>query len=52
MPLTEQTIALLYAPGMLLLALVMAPLLSAVASWIPAMLAAGQDPAVVLQGDQ
>ena len=52
MPLTEQTITMLYAPGMLVLALVMAPVLSAVASWIPAMLAAGQDPAVVLQGDQ
>ena len=43
----------LFASGLLLsavfLAPVVAPLLSGLASWIPAMLAAGQDPAVVLQ---
>lgn len=33
----------------LLLALVLAPLLAAVASWIPAVLAAQQDPAVILR---
>jgi len=39
----------LFTPQLLWLALVAAPLLAAVASWIPAMLAAGQDPALVLQ---
>lgn len=34
-----------------LLALLLAPLLSAIASWIPAVLAARRDPAVVLQGE-
>ena len=33
----------------LLIALLMAPALSAAASWLPALVAAGQDPAVVLQ---
>jgi putative ABC transport system permease protein len=41
----------LFLPQILLLAVVMAPLLSVVAGWIPAMLAARQDPAVVLQGE-
>lgn len=35
----------------LLLAVLVAPLLSVIASWIPALLAARQDPAVVLQGE-
>jgi hypothetical protein len=35
----------------LVVALALAPLLAALASWIPALLAARQDPAVVLQGD-
>lgn len=35
----------------LLIALLVAPLLSGLASWIPAMLAARQDPAVVLQAE-
>lgn len=39
----------LFTPELLLLALIAAPLLAAVASWIPAMLAARQDPALVLQ---
>lgn len=41
----------LFLPQILLLAFVMAPLLSVVAGWIPAMLAARQDPAIVLQGE-
>lgn len=41
----------LFVPSMVLLALVVAPLLSGLASWLPAMLAARQDPAVILQGD-
>ncbi len=41
----------LFAPQLVLLAIVMAPLLSGLASWIPAVLAARQDPAVVLQGE-
>ncbi|MBX3438121.1 MAG: FtsX-like permease family protein [Planctomycetaceae bacterium] len=36
---------------MLLLAVALAPLLAGLASWIPGVLAARQDPAVVLQGD-
>jgi len=36
-------------PGLVLLALVAAPVLTVVASWIPAMIAAGQDPVVVLR---
>jgi len=44
-----QTIARLFNPGLLLLVLFSAPLLSALASWIPALIAAGQDPAEVLR---
>ncbi|MEX0718594.1 MAG: ABC transporter permease [Planctomycetaceae bacterium] len=35
----------------LLLAILVAPILSVIASWIPALMAARQDPAVVLQGE-
>ncbi len=35
----------------LLLSPIIAPLLAAIASWIPALMAAQQDPAIVLQGD-
>ncbi len=41
----------LFAPQLLILAVVAAPVLAAVASWIPAMLAARQDPALVLQDE-
>lgn len=41
----------LFVPQALLLAFVMAPLLSAIASWIPALIAARQDPALILQED-
>ena len=44
-----QTFARLFNPGLLLLVLFSAPLLSALASWIPALIAAGQDPAEVLR---
>jgi putative ABC transport system permease protein len=40
-----------FSPTILLVALVAAPLLAGLASWIPALLAAGQDPAVFLTGD-
>lgn len=40
--------AALFDPTLLAAVLVLAPLLSALASWLPAMLAAQQDPAVVL----
>jgi putative ABC transport system permease protein len=43
--------ARLFEPRLLLLAVIIAPLLSGLASWLPAMLAARQDPAIVLQGD-
>ena len=49
LPPTGETWSRLFAPGMLVTAVVMAPLLSGLASWIPAMLAAQQDPAIVLQ---
>jgi ABC-type lipoprotein release transport system permease subunit len=49
--LSSASLATLFAPELLLLAIVIAPLLSALASWLPAMLAARQDPALVLQGD-
>jgi len=44
-----QTAGKLFNPGLFFLVLVTAPLLSALASWIPALIAAGQDPAEVLR---
>ncbi len=41
----------LFDPVLLLLVLFLSPLLSGLASWIPAMMAAQQDPAVVLRGE-
>jgi len=38
-------------PLLFLFSLVLAPLLSVIASWLPAMLLARQDPALVLQSD-
>ena len=49
LPATGETSARLFVPQFLVIAVVMAPALAGLASWIPAMLAAGQDPAVVLQ---
>ncbi len=48
---SAESSARLFAPQWFLLAVAVALLLSGLASWIPAMLAARQDPAVVLQGD-
>jgi ABC-type lipoprotein release transport system permease subunit len=39
----------LFNPGLFLLALITAPVLSVISGWIPAMIAAQQDPAVVLR---
>lgn len=39
----------LFDVGWLLIALIIAPALSAAATWLPALVAAGQDPAIVLQ---
>jgi len=44
-----QTAGKLFNPGLFFLVLFTAPLLSALASWIPALIAAGQDPAEVLR---
>lgn len=49
--LSGASLAALFAPEILLLAIVVAPLLSGLASWLPAMMAARKDPAVVLQGE-
>lgn len=43
------TDATLFNPNTLLIALVLAPFLAALASWLPALAAAGQDPAAILQ---
>jgi hypothetical protein len=43
------TAQMLFDPALLILSLVLAPLLSGVASWIPSMIAAQQDPAEILQ---
>ncbi len=48
---TSAKTAQLFDPRLMLLALVIAPLLSGLASWLPAMSAARQDPAVILQGE-
>jgi len=44
-----QTAGALFKPGLLVLVLAAAPLLAALASWPPAMIAARQDPALVLR---
>ncbi len=49
LPVSAENSAQLFAPLLLLAAIVMAPGLSGLASWLPALIAAGQDPAVVLQ---
>lgn len=41
----------LFAPGLLIAAVLLAPAVAALASWIPAVLASRQDPAVILQAD-
>lgn len=42
----------LFDPVLVVAALILAPLLSVLASWIPAMMAARQDPAEILQSDE
>lgn len=49
LPVAPATLRQLFVPTQLALSLVLAPLLAALASWMPAMLAARQDPALVLQ---
>ncbi len=49
MAMNMQTAGKLFNPGLFFLVLFTAPLLSALASWIPALIAAGQDPAEVLR---
>ncbi|MFQ5732364.1 MAG: ABC transporter permease [Planctomycetaceae bacterium] len=49
LPMTADSGEQLFSAGFLVLAIVVAPLLSGLSSWIPAMFAARQDPAVVLQ---
>ncbi|NOX54065.1 MAG: FtsX-like permease family protein [Planctomycetes bacterium] len=51
LPSTSQTAAVLFAPALLVVAVIMALLLSILGSWIPSLLAARQDPAVVLQNE-
>ena len=48
-PVAGEAYAKLFDPGFFVLVLVLAPLLAALASWVPAMMAARQDPAVVLR---
>jgi putative ABC transport system permease protein len=51
LPATSETGSQLFVPGLLVLCVAISPLLSALVSWFPAMLAARQDPAIVLQGE-
>ena len=51
LPIGAETFLQLFSFELLLVSLVFAPLLSSVASWIPAMMAAQQDPADILQED-
>lgn len=51
LPATPERTSQLFDPLLVVLAVVVAPLLSGLASWLPAMLAARQDPAIVLQGE-
>ena len=48
-PVSVENLGSLFDPVLLVGVLVLAPLLSCLASWIPALLAARQDPAVVLR---
>jgi putative ABC transport system permease protein len=45
------TVAELFLPQLLTWVLLLTPLLAALASWLPAMLAIGEDPAVVLRDE-
>jgi len=46
-----ETPAIAFSAGLLAVALLAAPVLCALASWLPALRAARQDPAIVLQQD-
>ena len=48
LPLTAESFRQLFLPELVIVAFVLAPLLSAMASWLPAMAAAQQDPASIL----
>jgi len=49
LPAHVTTAAALFNPGLFVLTLVAAPVLAAIASWVPALIAAGQDPADILR---
>ncbi len=49
--LSTESLRFLFAPTLLFLSLVLALLLSALASWLPSLLAAQQDPAVILAAE-
>lgn len=49
LPVSSESSSQLYSFEVLLTSLILAPLLASIASWIPAMLAAQQDPADILQ---
>lgn len=51
LPSTRETIGRLFSFETLLISIIVAPVLSALASWIPALMAANQDPASILQAD-
>jgi putative ABC transport system permease protein len=51
LPPVAETWSTLFSPNWLVAAIVVAPLLSGLSSWLPAMFAARQDPAIVLQGE-
>ncbi|HDY88586.1 MAG TPA: FtsX-like permease family protein, partial [bacterium] len=44
-----ETASNLFKPGMLVIVIVSAPFMSSIASWVPALIAARQDPAVILR---
>jgi len=49
--LSASSLRQLFAPSLLFLSVVLAPILSALASWLPSLLAAQQDPAVILAAE-
>ena len=51
LPDTADVWSQLFAPELLLATLLIAPAIAALASWIPAVLASRQDPAMILQAD-
>jgi len=51
LPFSADTLHELFTPSLLVLSVVLAPVLSALASWLPALIAAQQDPAVILAAE-